>query len=186
MNIIFKNIPNILTISRILAVPLFVLYMYENQFTAALIVFILSAITDVLDGIIARKFDLITKFGKIADPFADKFMQIAALFMLSMKNMIPNIIPWLVLAKELFMVISGIYLIKKKYDTSSRWFGKLTSVLLFAAIILTFFGVPRNYTDILFWVCVGMTIFAAVMYTRDYFKKKNSNEENSTDIELDS
>jgi len=165
-----KNIPNILTVFRMVAVPVFIVFMLNDMIYPAIIAFLLAEITDVLDGLIARRFNLITKFGKMADPLADKMMQLAALFIFSMKAMIPKIIPWLVLSKELFMLVSGIYLIRKNFDMSSKWFGKLTSVVLFIAIMLVFFGVPRQITDVIFWICVAMALFAALMYIRNYFK----------------
>lgn len=184
MNIIFKNIPNILTVLRILVVPVFIYFMLENQITLAIIIFIFAALTDIVDGFVARKYDLITTFGKIADPLADKLMQLAALFTLSSKGWIPSIIFWVVLGKELSMIIASIYLIKKKYDTSSKWFGKLTSFLLFVAIILTLFRAPQQITNILFWGCVLMAIFTLLMYGRNYFKaiKDKESEEDLIDI----
>ena len=170
MKFIVKNIPNILTVLRITAVPVFIVLMLNNEFYPAIAVFLLAEITDVLDGIIARRYDLITPFGKVADPVADKLMQLSALFMFSIKDMIPKIIPWLFFGKEFFMLVSGIYLIRKKIDTSSKWFGKLTSVILFISIMLVFLEVPRTITDAIFWVCVVMSLFAALMYIRNYLK----------------
>ncbi|MGI6050239.1 MAG: CDP-diacylglycerol--glycerol-3-phosphate 3-phosphatidyltransferase [Acetivibrionales bacterium] len=181
MKTIFRNLPNILTVLRMLAVPVFIYFMLENQITIAIIIFMLAALTDIIDGFFARKYDLITTFGKIADPLADKLMQLAALFTLSLKGWIPSIIFWLVLGKELSMILASIYLIKKKYDTSSKWFGKLTSFLLFVAIILTLFRVPEQITTILLWCCVLMAIFTLLMYARNSFKAikdKESEDEN--------
>ena len=129
MSTIFKHVPNLLTILRMAAVPVFYVLMRDDKITAAVWVFLFAEFTDVLDGIIARKFNLETPFGKIADPVADKMMQLTALFVLGGKDMIPAIIPYLVLFKELFLLISGLYLIRKNIDMSSKWFGKLTSVL---------------------------------------------------------
>ena len=171
MSIILKNIPNILTLLRIACVPVFIILMLNNKIYPAIGIFLLAEITDVLDGIIARRFNLITPFGKIADPVADKLMQLSALFIFSIKDMIPKIIPWLVFSKELFLLLSGLYLTKKKIDMSSKWFGKLTSVILFIAIMMVFLGVPRNITDPIFWLCVAMALFAAIMYIRNYFKQ---------------
>ncbi|MGI6084132.1 MAG: CDP-diacylglycerol--glycerol-3-phosphate 3-phosphatidyltransferase [Acetivibrionales bacterium] len=179
MGIIIKNIPNILTILRMAAVPVFIFFMRKAMFYPAIITFLLAEITDVLDGVIARRYNLITEFGKIADPLADKMMQLAALFMFSIKDMIPKIIPWLVLLKELFLLISGIYLYRKKIDMSSKWFGKLTSVIMFIAIMLVFLGVPRYITDVIFWICAAMALFAALMYIKNYYKQVSaSNKEN--------
>ncbi len=171
MSTFCRNIPNLLTLLRMAAVPVFIVQMLEGKIFAAIIVFLAAEITDVLDGIIARRYNYITLFGKIADPLADKLMQLSALFMLAEKDMILKIIPWLVLLKELFLLISGLYLIRKKVDMSSKWFGKLTSVLLFIAIMMAFFGVPRAITDIMLWICVGMALFAALMYIRNYLRQ---------------
>ena len=171
MHTLLRNSPNLLTILRIAAVPLFIFLMNEENYDAALWVFLFAELTDVLDGVIARRYNLITPFGKIADPFADKLMQLTALFMLASKDMILRVIPYLILLKELFMLISGLYLIRKKIDMSSKWFGKLTSVFFFIAIVLAFFGVSRSITDVVLWVGVGMALFAALMYIRNYFKQ---------------
>lgn len=173
MNLFQKNIPNILTILRLAVVPLFVFYMLNGQTYEAIIVFLAAEFTDVLDGIIARRFNLISDFGKVADPFADKLMQLAALFMLAEKQMIYCIVPWAVLLLDLFMVIGGIYVIKnkKKVDVSSKWFGKLTSALLFVTIMLTFFGAPRIVTDIMLIVCVTLALLSVIMYIRNYFRQ---------------
>lgn len=157
-----------------IAVPVFIVFMLQDMKYQAILVFLMAETTDVLDGFIARRFGLITKFGKIADPLADKMMQLSALFTFSAKDMIPRIIPWLVLFKELFMLISGLYLIRKNFDMSSKWFGKLTSVVLFIAIMLVFIGIPRHITDVIFWLCVVMALFAASMYIRNYFKQVKS------------
>lgn len=171
MKAILKHVPNFLTILRLAAVPVFCVLMMNDKRTAAVWIFLLAEFTDVLDGIIARKFNLITPFGKIADPVADKMMQLTALFVLGKKNMIPCIIPCLVLFKELFLMISGLFLINKNIDMSSKWFGKLTSVLFFIAIMMTFLGVPRDITDVMLWICVGMSVFASIMYIRNYLNQ---------------
>lgn len=181
MSTIFKHVPNLLTILRMAAVPVFYVLMRDDKITAAVWVFLFAEFTDVLDGIIARKFNLETPFGKIADPVADKMMQLTALFVLGGKDMIPAIIPYLVLFKELFLLISGLYLIRKNIDMSSKWFGKLTSVLFFVAIMMAFLGVSRNITDVMLWICVGMAVFASIMYIRNYFKQVEKKQiENKT------
>jgi cardiolipin synthase len=166
------------------AVPVFVVLMLQNKLYLALVVFIAAEITDVLDGIIARRYQLITPFGKVADPLADKLMQLTALFMLAQREMILKIIPWLVLVKDLFLLVSGFYVIKtkKKVDVSAKWFGKLTSVLLFIAILTTFFGAPRSVSDTIFWICVVMALFAAVMYIINYFKQMRANREHESEM----
>jgi cardiolipin synthase len=187
MNRFQRNIPNILTILRLAAVPVFIFYMKSGKTFEALVIFLAAEITDVLDGVIARRYDLITTFGKVADPFADKLMQLAALFMLADSRMISRTIPWLVLTLDLFMIISGIYVIKKKkkVDVSSKWFGKLTSSLLFITIVLTFFRVMREITDPLLILSAAMAILSVVMYIRNYFRQVKKMELDTPDTNDD-
>jgi len=93
--------------------------------------------------------------------------------MLAQRRLIPGIVPWLVFFKELFLLLAGLFVIKyrKKVDMSSRWFGKLASTMIFIAIMLVFLKVDNSITDILFWVCVGITVFAAIMYILGYFEQ---------------
>ena len=68
------NLPNKLTIARVIAVPFFILAFMTNHFFTAFVIFILASLTDMLDGKIARKYNLVTNFGKIMDPLADKIL----------------------------------------------------------------------------------------------------------------
>jgi len=176
MKTVLKNVPNILTLLRLAAVPLFIIVMNNGLCTVGIWVFVIAEITDVLDGIIARKFNLITAFGRIADPVADKLMQLTALFTLANLDRIMRIIPYLVLLKELFFLISGLYVMRRKVDMSAKWFGKLTSVLFFIGIMLAFFEVSRDITDTILWISVGMAVFAFIMYIRNYFKQVNKTD----------
>ena len=81
-----KNVPNILTISRFILIPFIILALIYNKFLLAFILLTISGLTDVLDGFIARKFNLITDFGKLIDPLADKATQIAILVALALKQ----------------------------------------------------------------------------------------------------
>ena len=79
----FKHLPNILTIIRFLLIPVIVLFALNNNYIAAIVVLTISGITDILDGYIARRFNLISDFGKLMDPFADKATQLTILVVLS-------------------------------------------------------------------------------------------------------
>lgn len=169
-------VPNGLTILRMFMVPFFVFLMLRDRIDLAVWVFLAAAATDMLDGFIARKYQVITYFGKIMDPMADKLMQLTALFMLARVGYVMVIIPWLVLVKELFLLISGMFLIRKKVDMSAKWFGKITTVLFVFAITLAFFGIPKLITDILLWMGLGMAVFAACMYTLHYIAHKKKQD----------
>ena len=82
----FKHVPNILTIIRFLLIPFIIYFLAINQYIVGVILFIISGITDVVDGAIARKFNFITDFGKLIDPLADKATQLSILITLSLKT----------------------------------------------------------------------------------------------------
>lgn len=109
-----KHVPNILTLIRFILIAPIVVFIAKEQYIIAVIFLILSGITDVLDGAIARKFNLITDFGKLMDPFADKLTQVAILVTLSIKGIIPFWILGIVVVKEFVMISRSIFSIWKR------------------------------------------------------------------------
>jgi cardiolipin synthase len=99
-----KHIPNILTMLRFILIPPIVISIAHEKFIIAVIFLIISGLTDVLDGTIARKFNFITDFGKLMDPFADKATQVAILVTLAVKAIIPFWILAVVVVKEFAMI----------------------------------------------------------------------------------
>ena len=89
------NVPNVLSLIRLLLVPVYLILFVRGQKTAALVVFAAACFTDLLDGRIARKYNLITDLGKLLDPVADKVMILTAMFSMTIGNdAIPAVIPW--------------------------------------------------------------------------------------------
>ena len=89
------NVPNVLSLIRLLLVPVYLILFVRGQKTAALVVFAAACFTDLLDGRIARKYNLITDLGKLLDPVADKVMILPAMFSMTIGNdAIPAVIPW--------------------------------------------------------------------------------------------
>ena len=84
-----KNIPNILTILRFILIPIILYFIFKGNYLLGFIFFTISGVTDILDGAIARKFNLITNFGKLMDPLADKLTQISVLASLVFQKIIP-------------------------------------------------------------------------------------------------
>ena len=134
-----KHIPNILSFIRIVLVFvfLFVLFALDNVYLA-LFIFLLAGATDVLDGYLARKNNWITNLGKILDPFADKLMQCTVLVSLWIKDIVPLwfVIPFF--AKELFTLIIGFIVIKRRsVNVVSKWYGKCAVCLFYATIVIS-------------------------------------------------
>ncbi len=166
------NIPNIMTVMRFLIIPFLGYYLLKEQYYVAGMLFLVGGITDVLDGFIARKFNMITSFGKLADPAADKLMQITALSVLTLQEKIPIVIVIVVVAKELFMSLGSIILYKKNIVVSANWYGKMSTVIFFIAIVLFIFRMP--YSDVVIFIGVLATLFAFLMYSIDFNKMKNN------------
>ena len=133
-----KHIPNILSVIRILLVGAFVYTFFCVSAKISIIVFLLAGATDVLDGYLARRNNWITNLGRILDPIADKLMQCTVLICLYIKAMIPI---WFVLpffAKELFtLIMGGIVIRRRSVVVVSKWYGKLTVCLFYATIVLS-------------------------------------------------
>ena len=173
-----KHIPNILTIIRFLLIPIILIYIFTGNYILALIVFTISALTDIADGFIARKFNLVSNFGKLMDPLADKLTQISTLTSLVIKNIIPIWILIIVISKEFIMICGASFLYGKDVVVYSKWYGKLSTVLLYIAIVFSLLTKQFELTGIweyidlaLFTLAIIMTLFALVMYIKDLYKK---------------
>ena len=174
----FKHIPNILTILRFLLIPVIVFYIFTGNFILAFVFFTISGFTDIADGFIARRFNLISNFGKLMDPLADKLTQICTLASLALANIIPIWILLVVLLKEFVMICGASFLYGKDVVVYSKWYGKLATVLFFIAIVFSLLfkqfevtGIWQNLDLILFTFAIISTIFSFVMYVRDLYKK---------------
>ena len=172
-----KHIPNILTILRFVLIPVILYFIFAGNYILAFIFFTLSGITDILDGAIARKFNLISNFGKLMDPLADKLTQISVLATLVFKGIIPFWILLIVILKELIMIIGASFLYGKDVVVYSKWFGKLATVLFYVAIVLSlinkqfgFTGIWNNIDMIIYCVAVFATIFSLIMYIKYLYK----------------
>jgi cardiolipin synthase len=165
------NIPNILTGMRLLIIPLFGYYLYIGNYKVAVYLFLIGGFTDFLDGFIARKFDMVTSWGKLVDPLADKLMQITALIILTIQKNIPVFVLTIVIIKELLMVIGSIVLLKQnKYVVSANWYGKMATVLFYFAIVMIIIKVP--YSDYFIIIALAATLFAFLGYVISYIRIK--------------
>ena len=175
-----ENIPNILTIIRFILIPFIFISVINKHFLTALIIFTISALTDVLDGFIARKFNYITNIGKLIDPLADKLTQISLLLSLAILGILPWWIFAIVFIKELIMVISASVLYSKDdVVVYSKWYGKLATVLFYLAIVCSLLinqfniSIPFRLDLYLYYLAILATVFALIMYSIKFkFKKQ--------------
>lgn len=182
-----KYVPNTLTVIRFLLIPVLIILALQGDYIGTAIIFTISGITDILDGYIARKFKLISDFGKLMDPLADKSTQISILTVLVIQEIIPFWILLVVILKEVLMIAGASFLYGKDFVVSSKWFGKLATVLFYIAIVCSLF--VNSWNNVLFthpeysapmlpqfdlylyYLAVISTLFAFVMYIKALFKQ---------------
>jgi cardiolipin synthase len=169
------TIPNILTLFRFfLAFAFWYLYTHaqtDRQFMEAVLLLVISGITDILDGKIARRFNMVSELGKIMDPIADKVTQL--MIMLCLVEKFPLILFELSLfiIKQLYMLIAGLYIIKKTgRNLGARWYGKMNTIILyFCSIVLILpFKVSLQNGDTLILICCISIVFTLLSYMREY------------------
>ena len=130
------NLPNLLTLTRILLLPFFAATLIYEEYHYALFIFITAAVTDVLDGLVARITKQITDFGKILDPVADKFFLITSFILMSNLGLVPKWLAIIVISKDL-IVVTGciiIYFVTHKLIIEPSFLGKSASALQFILI----------------------------------------------------
>ena len=162
------TIPNVLSFFRLCLIPVIVwLYTVKQDHFLTLIILVLSGVTDIVDGIIARKCNMISDFGKAFDPVADKLTQMAMLFCLVSRfpyMMIPFV---LLVVKEVFTGITALITIKRTNTVKGAvWHGKLTTIALYSmmAIHLLWYNIPRAVSLILVGICIGIMLMSFILY----------------------
>ena len=182
MKKIAKQIPNILTIFRFILIPFIVINLVYDSYIAAFIIFTVSGLTDILDGFIARKYNFITNFGKLIDPLADKCTQIITLGTLAIKDIIPMWIIIIVILKEFIMVAGASFLYGKELVVSSRWYGKLATVLFYIAIVCSLFikqfDFSFDFSIYIYYLALISTIFSLFMYIKAFYMQGYLKKEN--------
>ena len=175
------TIPNILSFFRIMLIPI-IIYFYcviKSPFWALMFIF-LSTLTDMVDGFIARRYNMMTDFGKFIDPIADKATQAAILICLVFRFKLMLLPLILMLIKEAFLLTSRIHLFRKTEKVlSARWHGKLNTTILYIMICMhvIWFNIDSVISDISIYICTVSMLFSAILYfieTLRHLKKKKS------------
>ncbi|HLS62996.1 MAG TPA: CDP-diacylglycerol--glycerol-3-phosphate 3-phosphatidyltransferase [Ruania sp.] len=171
------NLPNVLTMLRIVLVPVFVVLLWQDTTVTALIalaVFLLAAATDKLDGTIARRRGIVTNFGKIADPFADKLLTGAAMMVLSLMGLMPWWATILILVREIGITVLRFVMVRRSVIAASSG-GKLKTVLqvVFLSMMMlpatALFPAPvGDWWDIVAYVVMVLATLVTVVTGLDY------------------
>lgn len=166
------NLPNKLTVMRMILIPFFVFFMLAPYFEGygnyiATAIFIIASLTDMLDGKIARKYNLVTDFGKFMDPLADKVLVMTAMLMFVSWGQMPAWVLAVVLAREL--AVSGLRMIAATEGKviAAAWSGKVKTASTMVCIILMLLPIP----PVLNTVCWGIILVTTVYSGVEYFTK---------------
>lgn len=168
------NLPNKLTVLRMIMIVPFVIVMLTDVCGAAgkwiaLALFVGASLTDLLDGYLARKYNLVTNFGKFMDPLADKLLVCAAMICLVETGMIPSWVVIIIISRE--FIISGFRLIASDNGIviAASYWGKFKTVFQMVMIVLMIADIAalQMVTDIVMWVALILTVVSLV----DYLKK---------------
>ncbi len=162
------NLPNALTLLRVLLVPVFMIFGLDadlpNAGLVSLIIFVLAFATDWLDGYLARKNNQVTNFGKIMDPLADKLLVTAALVCLNVSGVVSAWVTVIILARE--FIVSGIRISAASEGNviaASIW-GKAKTMWQFIALSLALYFGKNLYIDICIWLAAALTIISGADY----------------------
>ncbi len=211
MKDLFKGcwtIPNLLSVIRILLIPVFAYLFYNDEKIWAVVILALSGLSDTFDGQIARKFNQISALGKVLDPVADKLTQITIAVMLfidfkTASNPIINALGWVFLVfliKEAIMIIGGlIMLLLNIRPGAAEFWGKAATVVFYVGMVIIIavgpevgalndilgFQLPNVITGIIVVLCAVMTIAAFASYMpetfrqfKEYFDNRKANKKN--------
>jgi len=162
------TLPNVLSFIRILLIPFMVWQLiFEENYVVTAILVVISGLTDVIDGVIARKFNMVSDLGKALDPVADKLTQVVLLFCL-LKFFPYILVPFILLViKEVFTGITQLIIIKRdNVVLGADWYGKLTTVLLYVTIFthILWTAIPKIVSMIMLLVNTITMVGSCVMY----------------------
>ena len=179
------NIPNILSMFRIVLIPFFALFYFKADaqntqyyFYAALML-IISGLSDLFDGVIARKFNQITYLGKILDPLADKLTQVVVVICVAIKlnSALLSTALMIFVVKEFLMLIGGLIILKNKITLqASKWYGKVATAVFYVvmAAIALFESIPTEIRFAMILIAAAFMLFAFSQYIRDFINIMNS------------
>ena len=165
------TVPNLLTVFRMVLIPVFVTMLFYQRFTLALAVFVCAGLTDGLDGLLARRFDQRSQLGTVLDPIADKLMMVTAFIVLSMRGIFPPPVPshlpvpfWVtitVISRDVFIIVgaAAINIMTGFRGFRPSWLGKVNTTVQIVAIAAIMFAASFPYYTGYYLPTVYATVF---------------------------
>lgn len=176
------TIPNFISFFRLLLIP-FIIWTYIGlqNYVAALVLIAVSAVSDIADGFIARKFNMISDFGKALDPVADKFTQAAMMICLISRYAWMWALLILLIIKEFLMLVWGCMVVKatEKVD-GAKWYGKVSTVVLYGVMmaLVIFTEIPPEAANIMIASCAVFMLVSLILYGKNYISVLKNDKKN--------
>ena len=174
-----------ITLARIALIPAFMAALYyshlnpgSKRLMLAVAIFILASVTDFVDGYVARHYNQVSDFGKFIDPVADKLTQLAMILCLLAKYAgMQGLVILMVLKESFLFAFSYVTFKKTGVVNSARWYGKATTALLYAVMVVLFLfpNIPVTVADTLIFLCGAMIFVSMVLYSRLFFMSLKGN-----------
>ena len=170
------TVPNLITVIRIILVPIFVIYIMQGRLTAALVVFMIAGISDGIDGFLARVLNQKSRLGAFLDPLADKILLVSAFVMLSVREFMPSWLTVIVISRDVLILLGVLILFMTStgFTVKPSLVSKATTCFQLAAVFIV---LSRGYTDISFglqrvvcWATAAITIISGLHYMRQWFR----------------
>lgn len=171
----FFTIPNIISFVRLLMIPFFAICYFsdniQNRYIFCIILVVLSGLSDVIDGFIARKFNMISDLGKILDPIADKLTQVVILLCLCINHPSLFLMFGVLFLKELFTLFAAIYVLSNGIKPiSARWWGKLSTIVIFLTMFYTVLLDLVDISRIPLYILTFASIICMIISLSGYFR----------------
>lgn len=169
------NLPNKLTMLRVILIPVFLLVLFlapapMNRYVAV-VIFIVASLTDFLDGYLARKWNLVSNFGKFMDPLADKLLVMAALVSMVQLGDLASWVVIIILAREFAITGFRTLAMEANIVMAASWWGKVKTTVQMLMIILVLLDLPFAGVTIVEKLLVGLAVFFTILSGADYIIK---------------
>ncbi|SEC33486.1 CDP-alcohol phosphatidyltransferase family protein [Paenibacillus sp. GP183] len=157
------NVPNLLTLSRFILIPVYLIVFFEGYPKTAFIILVVAGLTDIVDGYWARSRGLVTQIGVMLDPLADKTMMLAVIISLLLSGMIPWEAALAILIRDLGMIIGSAFIhFRGKQTLPANIWGKLTTVLYYSAILFIVF--ETRFAIVYLWFVIAISFLTSLIY----------------------
>jgi cardiolipin synthase len=166
------NIPNFLSLLRIILVPVFIIFLIQESYTNALLTFVLAGLTDIFDGLLARALNCQTKLGAFIDPMADKLLLASSFVSLSVVGLIPSWLTVIVISRD-FIIVLGMVILSMMsiiYEIKPAFISKVTTAFQLATIFFALLykaithDISYNWIISLFWLTALFTVISGLIY----------------------